>query len=60
VRCGSPLFFRSSRWPGEWHIVRANFTTSLDREPQVHAFYETHVSWFAVNDKLPKEPSSKK
>ncbi|HEY7672877.1 MAG TPA: GFA family protein [Gammaproteobacteria bacterium] len=57
ARCGSHLFFRSPRWPGEWHIARANFTTPVDREPQVHAFYDTHVSWFAVNDELPKKPS---
>jgi hypothetical protein len=56
-RCGSHLFFRSSRWPGEWHIARANFTTPVDREPQVHAFYETHVPWFVFNDELPKKPS---
>jgi hypothetical protein len=53
------LFFRSSRWPGEWHIARAHFTTPVDREPQVHAFYETHVPWFAVNDELPKKTSPK-
>jgi hypothetical protein len=59
ARCGSTLFFRSSRWPGEWHLTRANFATPLDREPQVHAFYDAHVSWFAVNDDLPKKPSPK-
>lgn len=59
ARCGSQLFFRSSRWPREWHIARALFTTPVDREPQVHAFYETHVSWFTVNDELPKQPSPK-
>lgn len=56
-RCGSSLFFRSSQWPGELHIVRANFTVPLDREPQVHGFYDTHVPWFAVNDSLPKKPA---
>ena len=54
-RCGSSLFFRSSQWPCELHIVRANFIDPLDREPQVHGFYDTHVSWFDVNDKLPKK-----
>lgn len=55
-RCGSSLFFRSSQWPGEMHIVRANFTEPVDREPQVHGFYDTHVSWVAINDNLPKKP----
>jgi hypothetical protein len=55
-RCGSTLFFRSSRWPGELHIVRANFTGPLDREPQAHVFYDTHVAWLTVTDDLPKKP----
>lgn len=56
-RCGSPLFFRSQRWPGDLHIALAHFDTPLDRAPQAHAFYDTHVSWFAVNDSLPKKPA---
>ena len=57
-RCGSTLFFRSERWPGEVHIARANFGSELDREPQVHSFYDTHVDWFEFNDALPKKPTS--
>ena len=53
--CGSPLFFRSEKWPGELHIVRANFEGELDRAPQAHANYDTHVAWFAPNDSLPKK-----
>ena len=56
-RCGSPLFFRSEKWPGELHIARANFDTELDRAPQAHAFYDTHVAWFEPNDSLPKKPA---
>jgi hypothetical protein len=54
--CGSSLFFRSEKWPGEVHIARANFDGEVDREPRVHGFYDTHVSWFTVNDALPKKP----
>jgi hypothetical protein len=56
-RCGSPMFFRSQRWPGELHIALALFETELDRAPQRHVFYDTHVSWFEVNDSLPKKPA---
>ncbi len=56
-RCGSPMFFQSTRWPGEIHIARALFTDPLDREPSAHVFYETHVSWLNVNDDLPKKVS---
>lgn len=51
-RCGSSLFFRSSKWPGELHIARANFTGPMDREPQGHAYYDTHVDWVTLADKL--------
>lgn len=57
LHCGSSLFFRSSKWPGELHIARANFIESLDREPQAHAYYDTHVDWFIVQDNLPKKPA---
>jgi hypothetical protein len=57
TRCGSTLFFRSSKWPGEIHIVSANFVDALDRQPQAHVHYDTHVDWFAVNDNLRKKPA---
>lgn len=56
-RCGSPMFFRSDRWPGELHIARALFTGPLDREPQMHGYYDTHVGWFQVADGLPTKPA---
>ena len=49
-RCGSTLFFRSRRWAGELHVVRSNFDTPLDREPQVHVYYDTHATWLALGD----------
>ena len=52
--CGSTLFFRSERWPGELHITRANFHGAIDREPESHAYYDSHVAWFPVTDTLPK------
>lgn len=55
--CGSPMFFQSTRWPGEMHIARALFTDPLDREPSMHVFYESHVPWLSVNDDLPKKVS---
>ena len=56
-RCGSMLFFRGQRWPGELHIVRANFDEPVDRVPQVHVHYDTHVDWVALDlaDGLPRK-----
>ena len=57
-RCGSPMFFRSTRWPGEMHVARALFTDPLDRDPMAHVYYDDHVPWLAVNDALPKKPGT--
>jgi hypothetical protein len=52
-RCGSTVFFTSTRWPGEIHIARAAIPGDIDRQPQVHVFWDSHVDWASVDDKLP-------
>ena len=32
-QCGSSLFFRSTRWPGERHIALGNLDGEIDRAP---------------------------
>lgn len=49
-RCGSTLFFRSVRWPGELHVVRSNFDDPLDREPQLHVFFGSHAPWLTTGE----------
>ena len=60
TRCGSTLFFRSARWPDELHVVVANLHQPLDRAPQVHVFWESHVPWADVdpNDGLARKRSA--
>jgi len=55
--CGSTLLFKSSRWPGEIHITLANFQKPVDKTPQVHAFWESHVDWITIDDDLPRKTS---
>jgi hypothetical protein len=43
--CGSPLFFRSERWPGEIHVARAHIPGPIDREPEGHVHTDTKVPW---------------
>lgn len=57
AHCGSSMFFRSARWPGELHVARANFDTPVDRAPQAHVFWETHVDWVSLGDDLVKKAS---
>lgn len=54
--CGSTLFFRSSRWPGEMHVTVANLHAPLDRAPQAHVYWDAHVDWYVPADTLPKKP----
>ena len=60
ARCGSSLFFRSTRWPGELHIALANLDGDADRAPMAHVCWDTHVDWAAVDpdDGLPRKPSA--
>ena len=51
-RCGTSLFFRAERWPGELHISLPAFDEPIDRRPQAHAFYDTHVDWMPIDDSL--------
>ena len=44
-RCGTRVFFRSDRWPGETHVPLAAFDEPVDRPPQGHAFWDEHVAW---------------
>ena len=52
ARCGTSLFFKSKRWPGELHIALPAFDDPIDREPQAHAFYDAHVAWMPIDESL--------
>ncbi|WP_297802517.1 GFA family protein [Arenimonas sp. GDDSR-1] len=54
--CGSTLFFKSERWPGELHITVVNFADALDRVPQAHVNWDTHQLWLHLDDGLPHSP----
>jgi hypothetical protein len=54
-QCGSPIAFRSARWPGEIHLARALIEDALDREPQVHVHTATAVPWVMLGDHLPRK-----
>ena len=56
-RCGSPMFFKAAAWPGQLHIARALFTDPVDRAPQAHAYFDTHVGWVTLGDVLPRKPA---
>lgn len=53
--CGSTLFFKSARWPGELHIPVVNIQQVLDQEPQAHVNWSSHQNWLHIADDLPKK-----
>jgi len=44
-RCGSPLFFQSSRWPGEVHVTLASLDDPTGLDPQAHAYWSSRAPW---------------
>lgn len=52
--CGTPLFFRSERWPGEVHVARACVPGDVGLAPQAHVFFSDRVPWIEVADHLPR------
>lgn len=53
--CGSTLFFRSTKWPDEVHVVVANLLDPLDRAPGGHVWWSDRAPWFDLHDDLPKK-----
>lgn len=53
-KCGSHLFFRSRRWPGEVHFTVSTLTTKLETLPKAHVFYSDKADWMLIYDDLPK------
>lgn len=52
--CGATLFYASSLCPGEIHVTRASLQGEIDRDPQVHCFYDQQAAWFTPGDDLPR------
>ena len=52
VRCGSTMFFESTRWAGEIHIALAYMDGPIDRSPGAHVFYDSHVEWVEIGNGL--------
>ena len=57
AQCGTTMFFESSLCPGEIHVTRSSLPAVIDREPQLHCFYDQRVDWASVGDSLPRYAS---
>jgi hypothetical protein len=59
--CGSPLFFESTRWPGELHITLASVDPAIAAtlQPQGHVHWSQRVPWIGeIHDGLPRHAES--
>jgi hypothetical protein len=54
VTCGTVLFFRSSRWPGEVHLTLATVDEPHELRPTAHVFFSDKASWLDVDAYLPR------
>lgn len=56
-RCGTPLFFESTRWPGQLHVTLASLDPDVAAtlHPQVHVHWSDHVPWVELGDELPRK-----
>lgn len=52
--CGSHLFFRSARWPGEVHLTLSTVVHDHGLHPMAHVFYSDKAPWIEVRDDLPR------
>jgi hypothetical protein len=53
-RCGSTLFCASDLHPDRVDIVLANMEGAIDREPQLHIYFDDRADWVVVGDDLPR------
>ena len=52
--CGSPLFFRSTRWPDETHFYAALLDEPGSVEPGAHYHASEKLAWIHLGDTLPR------
>ena len=52
--CGSTLFFEWALHPEKIDIALANMDGPIDREPQLHAYFDCRAHWVTVADSLPR------
>ncbi|MBW2421870.1 MAG: GFA family protein [Deltaproteobacteria bacterium] len=53
-QCGTPLFYESDERPGQVDVVLASMEEPIDREPQMHIFFDDRAAWSVVDDGLPR------
>jgi len=53
-QCGSSLLCELDRDPDTIDVTLASMLAPIDRPPEAHVFFDTHVEWVEFLDQLPK------
>ena len=53
-RCGSSLFCVLDQDPETIDVTLASMHAAIDRLPEAHVYFDTHVEWVELLDQLPK------
>lgn len=53
-RCGTSLFCESTHFPDRVDIALGAMVEPIDREPQLHTYFDFRASWITVGDTLPR------
>lgn len=53
-RCGTPMAYRSSRFPGECHFYAATLDRPQDYAPESHVHSDEQLPWLRLADDLPR------
>ncbi len=56
--CGSPLTYEADRFPAYVQVYVGTFDRPNQFLPQAHVHFSERVSWFNVNDELPRYAGS--
>jgi hypothetical protein len=52
--CGSPLAYRSDRFPDEIHFYAASLDDPASVTPQCHVYWSEKLPWITCDDGLPR------
>ncbi len=52
--CGSTLFFESTSRPDQVDVVLASVEGKIDRDPELHVYFDDRAEWVHVADGLPR------
>jgi len=53
-RCGSNLIFESTDYPDQYHLPLGNLNGKIDRDPEIHVFFDDRAEWVVIGDRLPR------